>query len=434
MNTELFGTHFAEKKERMPDIHPNLLNPDQRFIPHHDDIRREQQRPTRGRRLGRREFVAALGLSASILLGRDYRATAAAAIKWDNIPTSPVVHADGKITFIFPAGNFRSVVLNFSNIGPVPLRQNATGAWQVTIGPFAPQIYSYDFSVDGVQVLDPLNPWVKKNLFFASNLVLIPGRPPEPWEETRVPHGAVTRHYYYSHIVGDNRSYYVYTPPGYHADRSTRYPTLYLLHGYSDTPNAWIQAGRANFILDNLIHTGRAKPMIIVMPNGYGDPAIVKRNGPGLSSASLWHRNLKMFEKSLLNEIAPRIATEYRVRQDRESRAIAGLSMGGGEALVTGLNHLDYFAFIGGLSAYLGNSGMNFRPFFPILSAADNKYIRLLWISCGRQDPLVGSTNRELDRWLDHLHIKYRAVWTPGVHQWRVWRDNLVHLAPLLFT
>ncbi len=418
----------------MPDTDADVPVSSGGFLPRNDPTRTGYSLPIRHASLNRREFMAALGLSASILMAPSYRATAAAAVKWDDIPNSPLVHPDGKITFTFPAGNFRSVVLHFSSTKPIALRRDSTGVWKVTIGPFTPQIYSYDFSVDGVQVLDPLNPWVKKNLFFPSNLVLVPGRPPEPWEETRVPHGAVTRHYYYSHVAGDNRSYYVYTPPGYDADRSTRFPILYLLHGYSDTPNAWVQAGRANFILDNLIHAGRAKPMIIVMPNGYGDPAIVERNGPGLSNPRLWQRNLKLFEKSLLNEVAPRIAAEYRVRDRRDNRAIAGLSMGGGEALVTGLNHLDYFAWIGGLSSYLGNKGMNFRPFFPTLSAADNKHIRLLWISCGRQDPLVGRANHELDRWLKHLHIQYRSVWTPGMHQWRVWRENLVHLAPLLFS
>ncbi len=382
--------------------------------------------------MNRRRFVQQT--AATAMLSAMTAASVRAAVNWDTLPQSPVVHADGKITFLFPKGRFGSVVLNFGGLKPTSLKPNRAGTWSVTVGPFPPQIYSYSFSVNGVDVLDPLNPWVKKNLFHSGNLVLVPGHPPQPWEQTRVPHGSVARHYYFSKVSGVHRSYYVYTPPGYDADRTTKFPTLYLLHGYSDTPSAWVDVGRANFILDNLIHSGKAKPMIIVMPNGYGDPAIADRNSPALSSAHLWQRNLRMFQESLLGEIIPRIGSEYRVVHDRQQRAIAGLSMGGGEALITGLNHLNHFAWVGGFSSFVGNKGMNFRPFFPHLSAHDDKRIKLLWVSCGRQDPLVGKYNHELDTWLSKIGVTYRQVWTPGMHQWRVWRENLVHFAPLLFS
>lgn len=381
--------------------------------------------------MNRRRF--ALNLGATLILADVLRAKSKTAVNWDSVPQSPVVHRDGKITFLFPKGRATSVVLNISGMRPQKMTASRGGFWSITVGPIPPAIYSYTFSVDGILLLDPLNPWVKKNLFHSGNLVLVPGNPPSPWQETPVPHGAVTRNYYYSHVSGVNRSYYVYTPPGYDAHTSQRYPALYLLHGYSDTPSAWVDVGRANFILDNLIYREKAKPMIVVMPNGYGDPAIAARNSPALSDAHLWQRNLRMFQQSFLTEVMPRVQADYRVKHDRQQRAIAGLSMGGGEALVTGLNHLDQFAWIGGFSSFVGNTGMNFRTFFPKLSARDNKQIELLWVSCGRQDPLVGKANRDLNKWLDQLGVKYRRVWTPGMHQWRVWRNNLIHFAAQLF-
>lgn len=386
-------------------------------------------------RVNRRRFlfqVGALGAAASgarQIIAKSPKSS----VQWDDIPDSPLVHTDGRITFTFPSGDFRSVVLSFSNLPPVPLKRGRHGEWTVTIGPLSPQIYSYNFVVDGVAVVDPLNPWVKKNLFHSASLVLVPGHPPQPWEDTRIPHGAVTKHHYYSKICGAPHPYYVYTPPGYHKT-STRFPVLYLLHGYSDTPGAWVHVGRANFILDNLIHMQRARPMVLVMPDGYGDPAIVRRNGPGLSDERIWRLNLHQFQESLLSEIIPRINADYRVSTDRQQRAIAGLSMGGGESLVTGLNHLDDFAYIGGFSSYVGQRHDDFRPFFPKLSSRDNTRINLLFLACGKQDTLVGPANRQLDAWLNRTGIKFKHVWTPGVHQWRVWRNNLIQFVPLLFT
>ncbi len=358
----------------------------------------------------------------------------AAAASWDDLPVSPLVHKNGRITFLFPSGKFQSVVLNLGGVAPTPLARQSDGSWMVTIPPLPPEIYTYSFSVNGVMVLDPFNPWVKKNLFHSQSMLLVPGHPPSPWQNTDVPHGVVARHVYHSAVAGDNRAYYVYTPPGYHASANHQYPTLFLLHGYSDEPGAWSKVGRVNFILDNLIHAGKVKPMVVVMPNGYGDPAIAARNSRALADRKLWLTNLKDFQASLLHEVMPRVQQEYRLAPGRDNTAIAGLSMGGGEALITGLNHLKTFAWIGGFSSYVGNHGADFSPFFPKLSAADNARIRLLWVSCGRQDPLVGKANRQLDHWLVSKNVKFRSVWTPGMHQWRVWRNNFVHFAPLLFS
>lgn len=389
----------------------------------------------------RRDFCGLLVLAASgagmldaaAAFGKPHSGHAPSVKGWNQLPVSPLVHADGSITFLFPAGHVKRVVLEIGGLAPSPLAKRADGLWQVTVGPLPPGIYNYAFNVDGVRVLDPLNPWTKKNLFYSASLVLVPGKPASLWQDMAVPHGAVAEHFYHSKVVADNRNYYVYTPPGYDPRAAKTYPVLYLLHGYSDVASAWTKMGRANFIMDNLIQQGKATPMIMVMPLGYGDDSIVSRTTANVSDPKLLLRNIEMFQKSLFSEIMPRINREYRVASGPQNTAIAGLSMGGGEALVVGLNNLDKFAWIGGMSSYCGTAGPDFKSIFPKLNPHDNARLRLLWVSCGRQDPLVGTANRNLDAWLTGQKIKFREVWTPGGHQWRVWRNNLGNLAPMLF-
>ncbi len=389
----------------------------------------------------RRDFCRVLALAAGgatvlgavTAFGKSPSGHALSVKGWNQLPVSPLVHADGSVTFLFPAGHVKRVVLEMGGFAPSPLVKNGDGLWQVTVGPLPPGIYSYVFNVDGVKVLDPLNSWIKKNLFYSGSLVLVPGRPPSLWQDVPVPHGAVAEHYYHSNVVGDNRNYYVYTPPGYDPRAAKTYPVLYLLHGYSDVASAWTKMGRANFILDNLIHQRKATPMIVVMPLGYGDDSIVSRTTANVSNPKLLLRNIERFQASLFSEIMPRIEREYRIKAGPRNTAIAGLSMGGGEALVVGLNHLDKFAWIGGMSSYCGTKWPDFTSVFPKLDSHDNAKLRLLWVSCGRQDPLVGTANRNLDAWLTKRGIKFHQVWTPGGHQWRVWRDNLANLASMLF-
>lgn len=396
---------------------------------------------SRGAEKSRRDFCRVLAmavggagvLGAAAAFGKGHAGHAPAVKGWNQLPVSPLVHADGSVTFLFPAGQEKQVILEMGGIAPLPLVKRADGLWQATAGPLPPGIYSYAFNVDGVRVLDPLNPWVKKNLFYSGSLVLVPGKPASLWQDLPVPHGAVAEHFYHSKVVGDNRNYYVYTPPGYDPRAAKTYPVLYLLHGYSDVAGAWTKMGRANFILDNLIHQRKATPMIVVMPLGYGDDSIVSRTTANVGDPKLLIRNIERFKTTLFSEIMPRIKREYSIAVGPGNTAIAGLSMGGGEALDVGLNNLDKFAWIGGMSSYCGTAGPDFTSFFPKLSPHDNARLRLLWVSCGRQDTLVGTANRNLDAWLTKRGIKFHQVWTPGGHQWRVWRDNLANLVPMLF-
>ena len=391
--------------------------------------------------ISRRQFSAAtLAASAAYAFGMlavgntpAQAAQPATAKSWNQLPVSPRVHADGRITFLLPVGSSKTAVLNLGSQKPMPMTLNADGYWHVTTGPLAPEIYSYTFEVDGLRILDPLNPWVKKNLFYPSSLVLVPASPPAPWQTTHVPHGTVTEHFYHSPIAADDRNLFVYTPPNYNPRAALRYPVLYLLHGYSDVASAWTATGRANIMLDNLIAAKKATPMIVVMPLGYGDDGVVSRTGPGLGDKQLFSRNMQNFQAQMFTEIMPLVAKHYQIKTGPAHTAIAGLSMGGGEALAVGLNNLHSFGWVCGLSSYCGTNGPDFSRVFPHLTSKDNARIKLLWIACGRHDPIVLKENRNLDAWLTARDIQFKSIWTPGGHQWRVWRDNFIHLAPLLF-
>ena len=230
--------------------------------------------------------------------------------------------------------------------------------------------------------------------------------------------------------MGDDRDFYVYTPPAYNPKAKKPYPTLYLLHGFSDDASAWTAVGRAHVILDNLIARGKAKPMIVVMPLGYGAPEIVHQGFAAFHDASLRDRNFQKFRDALVNEVIPQVEVAYRVSKDRKSRAVAGLSMGGAESLLTGLNALDHFAWIGAFSS--GGLTEEFNVEFPTLDSKVNSQLRLLWIACGTDDHLI-EINRKFRDWLKSKAIQHTDIETPGAHTWMVWRRNLASFASLLF-
>lgn len=347
---------------------------------------------------------------------------------------SPDVASDGRVTFRFRAPHAESVTVNLEGAkDPLAMEKDDRGVWTVTTNPLPPEYYGYSFSLNGLRILDPHNSAINPNLLNPSSSLHVPGPTPMPWEEADIPHGAVHHHFYKSAIVGDNRDFYVYTPPAYDASANTTYPVLYLLHGYSDEANGWTAVGKANFILDTLLSERKIQPMVVVMPLGYGAPEIVQRTpqfGAPFNNAPLREKNFNNFRAALIDEVIPRVERMYRVKTDRDSRAIAGLSMGGSETLLTGLNRLDKFAWIGSFSA--GGLGDDFAADFPQLSSAANSQIHLLWIACGTEDHLI-KINRDLVAWLKSKDIRLTQIETPGLHTWLVWRDNLIHFAPLLF-
>ncbi len=341
---------------------------------------------------------------------------------------SPEVHSDNRVTFRFRAPNAQEVLLARDGAEPAPMQKDEQGVWSITTDPLEPDFYGYLLVADCVRLLDPSNHLMKPNLLGTESFVHVPGPASLPWEINDVPHGIIHHHFYRSGIVGDDRDFYVYTPPGYSPKAKKPYPTLYLLHGFSDDASAWTAVGLAHVILDNLIAQKKAKPMIVVMPLGYGAPEILAR---GLShDTSLRQQNYQKFREALLSEVLPRVEAAYRVSKDRQCRAVAGLSMGGAESLLTGLNTLDRFAWIGAFSS--GGLIEDFQGDFPGLDSSANKQIRLLWIACGTDDHLI-DINRKFRDWLKSKGIQHTDIETPGAHVWMVWRRNLASFAPLLF-
>jgi enterochelin esterase family protein len=343
---------------------------------------------------------------------------------------SPEVHPDRSVTFRLRAPNAKEVTLDLEGAKGTPMQKDEQGVWTATTAPLEPDFYGYSFSVDGVSLNDPSNPAVTPNLLSVGNSLHVPGPASLPWEVNDVPHGALHRHFYKSAVVGDNRDFYVYTPPGYDPTGKTLYPVLYLLHGFSDDASGWTAVGRANVILDNLIAQGKAKPMLVVMPLGYGAPEILARNGPSWRDRSLVERNFNRFRDALLTEVIPQVEKTYRASKDRNQRAIAGLSMGGSESLLTGLNTLDRFAWIGAFSS--GGMREEFDAAFPSLDAKANAQIRLLWVACGTEDRLI-DINRKFREWLKSKDIRHVDIETPGMHTWMVWRRNLAEFTGLIF-
>jgi len=343
---------------------------------------------------------------------------------------SPEVRPDRTVTFRLNAPNAQKVELRREGATAVPMQKDERGIWSVTVGPLEPDLYGYMLVVDGVALLDPSNHLMKPNLLNPQSMVHVPGPKSLPWELNNVPHGIIHRHFYHSDVVGDDRDFYVYTPPGYDPRANKRYPVLYLLHGYSDDASAWTAVGRAHVILDNLIAQGKAKPMLVVMPLGYGAPEIARRGGPGLRDQAAWRRNIERFRDALLKEVIPLVEKNYRVAPERVRRAIAGLSMGGTQSLYTGLNALETFAYIGAFSS--GGLLPDFDKVFPTLDEKANQKLRLLWIGCGTEDRLIEG-NRKLLEWLKSKGVKYTWVETPGAHTWLVWRRYLAEFAPLIF-
>jgi enterochelin esterase-like enzyme len=344
---------------------------------------------------------------------------------------SPEVHPDNRVTFRFRDPNAKLVQVSLEGApNALTTQKDEAGVWSVTTDPLTPDFYGYAFLADGVHLIDPSNPLLKPNLLNRENQVHVPGSASLPWEMNDVPHGEIHHHFYKSAVVGDQRDFYVYTPPKYDPKGKQTYPVLYLLHGYSDDASGWTAVGRAHVILDNLIAEGKAKPMLIVMPLGYGAPAMLTLGFGAFRHTEIRDENFSKFRAALLTEVIPRVEASYLVVKDRNSRAIAGLSMGGSESLLTGLNSLDKFAWIGAFSS--GGIPEDFHKDFPGLDAQAAKQLRLLWIACGTDDRLI-DINRNFRKWLQTQNIPHTDIETPGAHTWMVWRRNLAALAPLLF-
>jgi enterochelin esterase family protein len=345
------------------------------------------------------------------------------------------VNPDDTITFRILAPDAKTVSASLDAFPrPLPMTRSEDGLWSVTTPVLSPEYYGYTFSVDGHTILDPLNRRVRPTVLNTStNVVLVPAAAPAPWELAAVPHGLVSRQVYTTHIAKnlplDQDAVIVYTPPNYDAHKKGGYPVLYLLHGWSDDELGWTEVGHANNILDSLIASGKAVPMIVVMPLGYGDFDFVTHGFGVWNDPAKVDANTSLFTQKFENEVLPAVERDYNVARGRENRAIAGLSMGGLESLSIGLNHTSQFAYVAGFSSAI--QGEKFDEHLPDLDPKKAD-LKLLWVACGTGDGLI-KANRTFVSWAKTKGLDPVAIETPGAHTWLVWRDNLVNLAPLLF-
>jgi len=337
---------------------------------------------------------------------------------------SPQVHSDRSVTFRLKAPKARTVRLAFGE-GDILYKdmQEQRGIWEVTIGPVEPGVYEYKFEVDGLKMLDYPNPAVKAGTEIYCNTVEIKGDEPR-FDERILTGSEIDVISYRSSALGTYRRVCIYVPAIYFEEPRRSFPVLYLRHGGGDNERSWWESAQADAIMDNAIAAG-ATPMLVVMTNGLTDGSWAGGSSP---------EGMALLEKELLSDVIPLVEKRYRVRKDRASRAIAGLSMGGGQSFVIGLRNLDKFAWIGEFSSgLLSDPALDLAPYGVTLDPATiNKSLKLLWISCGTKD----------ERW--EGHCAFDALLTrngivhgfdsaPYAHQWQFWREQLYTFVGRIF-
>jgi enterochelin esterase family protein len=364
---------------------------------------------------------------------------------------SPEIAGNNMVTFNLYSANAQSVVLNGSWMVQGDngnMTKNPQGVWSITIGPLLSDMYHYNFIVDGVSIIDPSNPKAMRDGTRYASTLIVPGKESEVFEVFDVPHGSITKVWYDSPTLGLNRRMYVYTPAGYE-DSSEKYPVLYLLHGGGGDEDAWTSLGRANYILDNLIAQGKAKPMIVVMTNGNAtqtasvtDWSKTTQAAQGSDRVNIENEqevlnNTTKFPNSLVNDVIPYIEKHFRVIPNSANRAIAGLSMGSMQTQITAMTNPELFQYIACFSL-----GIHFNDQFGIISnniliPAYDKYLKtmdnkLFYVGCGTEDFCYEGV-QTLRAKLEEHNFKYVYNETGGGHTWANWRTYLADLAPRLF-
>ena len=313
--------------------------------------------------------------------------------------------------------------------GSIDMAKGEGGVWEVTIDAPEPEIYTYNFIVDGVSVNDPLNDKVQRDGTRYLNMLFIPGERSENYYEAKN-HGSVTYRWYDSALLGISRRMTVYTPYGYEKNPKAKYPVLYLLHGGGGDEEAWTSMGRAAQILDNLIEKGLAKPMIVVMPNG--NPNQQAANTLGLETIQMDRQDPKWqnaYVNSLVKEIVPFIDKEYRTIAKADGRAIAGLSMGGGHTTSATILYPGVFNYICPLSCGIRESDHLDADLQGIKKAG----YKLYWIGVGKEDNMAYQGSLVLDKHLSDLGMPHTLYVSDDAHVWKNWRLYLNTFAQLLF-
>jgi enterochelin esterase-like enzyme len=360
-----------------------------------------------------------------------------------NIPDAeyPRVNADLSATFRVEADHAQKIrlLMEFGQ-STYDMVKGEDGWWEVTTTPLLPGFHYYAISVDGFAANDP-----GSRTFFAARKevsgIEIPGPDSDFFAAKDVPHGAVRSEWYFSKTTGQIRRAFVYTPPGYDQSAS-RYPVLYLQHGYGEDEAGWSDQGHENFILDNLIAANQTKAMIIVNENGLPGPDFQPPLAPrpeqkplpiGQVARYFMNAEYATFDKVISSDLVSFIDAKFRTLPDREHRAIAGLSMGGAQALRIGFHHLDQFAYIGAFSPAIDVTDIT-KDYDGTLAnpAKLNQQLRLLWIGIGSDDFLLAPV-KESHQTLEKAGIRHVWVESSGAHIWTVWRKYLADFAPSLF-
>ncbi len=354
---------------------------------------------------------------------------------------SPEVLPDHRVTFRIWAPEASDVMVRgdwMEGATTEKLAKGEDGVWSATVGPLTPDFYSYSLIVDGVKTLDPPNAMIKQGITGVDNMLFVSG-PEAAFEDNNpVPHGQIRLVWYNSDTLGMQRRMHVYTPPGYDGSQK-RYPVFYLLHGGGDEDSGWSTIGRAGFILDNLIAAKKAQPMIVVMPNGsLPMPANLPRPTPGTTPspevAAAYAAARARFVPELMREVIPHVEKNFRVLADREHRAVAGLSMGGGHTLQVITANPDQFAYVGVWSAGIGQNPAEWETKNAAFlnNPKINSWIRLFSISVGEKDFTLNGS-KSLQDVLNKHGIKNQIHISGGGHTWINWRHYLNDLAPKLF-
>jgi enterochelin esterase-like enzyme len=361
-----------------------------------------------------------------------------------NIPGAeyPRIHADRSVTFRIQADQAHRVQLLLElGQSTYEMSKGADGLWEVTTKPLLTGFHYYAISVDGFTSNDP-----GSRVFFAAQKEVsgleVPGPESEFFAIKNVPHGTVRSEWYFSKLTGRSRRIYVYTPPGYDQSKS-RYPVLYLQHGFGEDEAGWSDQGHENFILDNLIAMHKAKPMIIVNENGMtGVHYNLSASKPGVKSTETTSQQVAdffmgeryaLFDSIVSTELVPFIDANFRTIPDRDHRALAGLSMGGAQALRIGLNHMDQFAYLGAFSPAISITDTT-KDYDGILADRTkvNRKLRLLWLGIGTDDFLHSQVEQSHET-LQKSGINHVWIESSGAHVWTVWRKYLAEFAPRLF-
>lgn len=350
---------------------------------------------------------------------------------------SPVIAKDGSVTFKVKAADADTVRLIIDTRVDTLMKRQGNDTWSITLRDLEPDLYMYYFTIDGMKVLDNDNAQVLRDVKSVMNTFVLDPQGDCPMAVHDVPHGEVRAVWYDSPTLGAKRRMMIYLPPGYDEGRQ-KYPVLYLLHGTGGDETVWLEQGHAAQILDNLIASGKAEPMIVVMPNGHTDTPAAPGMGPDNNEQPTFAHKQWMegtFEQSF-NDIVNWVDKNYRTRASKRYRAIAGLSMGGYHSLYISANQPDDFAYVGLFSAAIGRMDKGQSKIYDDLEAKlvaqFRQRPRLYWIGIGSDDFLY-KDNEAFRAMLDKNRLRYTYHESGAGHEWANWRDYLVIFTQLLF-